>query len=92
MEAFFDMLAWRTLLHFIGGFIIGFVSAGFTRWLIIAVVLGVLTIKEFFIDPHPSDLYWVKSIMDIGVWSIAMALGYFGYMYCKGDNNERTVK
>jgi len=69
----------REAMHALGalalGVVLRFLPAYFT-W----ASLGVLAIKEVWIDPHPGRGYWLKSCLDFAVWTAVILVT----VYCFG--------
>lgn len=79
MDEFINMLSIRTVWHSMGAFGVG-IGCAWKPFLYV-VVVGLIVVKEVFIDPHPTEMYWVKSLLDCGVWFVGMAVGFFTYKY-----------
>lgn len=65
----------RNLMHVVGA-VVGGLALGFMRIPVVVVwtVVVAIALKEIFVDPHPTGWYWVKSGIDLSVWTA----GIFG--------------
>ena len=64
----FRALLKREALHAVGAMLLAVGLhwlPAFATW----IALGLLTVKESLVDPHPTPGYWAKSALDLAVWA-----------------------